>query len=1086
MNQEQMELRKKITLITIQTEFALRDFTLKMFNHFCDKDVRWQDKIPKDTFNEVLKEVKKNKGLECKEVASEELYFFLENTSVGRLVNILVSNYKYIKDMIELKKSELEKILFKFNKIRNIMYGHTEREIPDSGLFEVIESAFIVTDINPKHFEDLKKNLEDICKELPLELVKRPKSKNSSIPQFNNDNIGFYGRHNETKKLVEKLKSFQRKITIFGNGGMGKTSLVQVALNDCIEKNELNFDYYVWCSAKKDYLSEEGIVPLISSLNTLDDILDEVLSIFYNEKCDKIKESISDKEEKKDLVKNILDEFNVLLVIDNVETISDHKEIMDFLNEVSDTCKGLKLLYTCRNYITNGGERIEIKGLDINAAVNYFNRICELNEIDQNFNETQKRKLIEMVENKPLAIKWCLSTRNAKSSKPFHEIFADARSGESDLVKFCFEDIINQLREKNEKYLNVLYYLATSSCEVRIEQIIFMIDEINRDDLKNILDDLSDYSLIEYKDNSKKVIAIHELAREYMDKNSNIRAEIKKQMNKNRELYEACIKEYNKLLEEHQEFVNIPIKDESEKPYVLRAINKYNMYANKQNLGDEEINKVIADLTDIYNTCNNSEILIILARLQSKFGLLQNIIKNEVLYFKDNPRVWKVYGDIERKIAKDNISVGSALDTMMSSPLKSAIDKYTKSLDLEKNAYVYHALGDCYQMNRSSNNDDYLDLDKAIDCFEESLKINILSGNEHKGKVIIYQSLAETYRRKACVYKDNFNSWEANIKQSIDYLNDAFNQGLNDRKLHETKNKIYSDAIITYFKNGKYEDSLNYINKIINNYVKVNILFKISYETIIRAFLTKARIMFSKGDIKSSHENYEMALAVLIRNRGNIKEKNNIKNERNKCKEIINYIETIEEGKILEKYIKGDSHEGYLIYCKKCNQQHFAHKSSFSSILSVEDINRLMKEDIKVNFSCLKSYKEALNPGGRRNAYNIEVTKEKFIGEIPIDILKVNNKSNILNEILKKSSCVGTINSLHHSKKFGSIKDNSTGEIIFFHISDIKNKISYKEKGCLLSDIIGTPRKVTFDLYENTSADKNKNTNARNVIIEEK
>jgi LuxR family transcriptional regulator, glucitol operon activator len=134
---------------------------------------------------------------------------------------------------------------------------------------------------------------------------------NLPTPDF--DETGFVGR----SKQVEDLRRFclgpYPVISILGEGGVGKTALVLKVAHEIVDLPEKPFDAVVWTSAKTAYLTPDQIVRIQSdirgSLGMLGEAAAELAGINVENPLDEIVE--------------YLEEFRVLLILDNIETVLD-------------------------------------------------------------------------------------------------------------------------------------------------------------------------------------------------------------------------------------------------------------------------------------------------------------------------------------------------------------------------------------------------------------------------------------------------------------------------------------------------------------------------------------------------------------------------------------------------------------------------------------------------------------------------------------------------------------------------------------------------------------------------------------------
>ncbi|WP_040664927.1 NB-ARC domain-containing protein, partial [Nafulsella turpanensis] len=154
-------------------------------------------------------------------------------------------------------------------------------------------------------------------------------SNNLPIPDF--DETGFIGRKKDVEDVKKLILSNNRVVSIIGDGGVGKTSLMLKVAYDIIDlKDKCPFDLIIWTTAKTTMLTATGIQEINSALRSSYEVLESISGIVNSEKLN-IKEQISE-------ILEYFEVFNVLLIIDNLETILDGT-IKDFIREAQLRCK---------------------------------------------------------------------------------------------------------------------------------------------------------------------------------------------------------------------------------------------------------------------------------------------------------------------------------------------------------------------------------------------------------------------------------------------------------------------------------------------------------------------------------------------------------------------------------------------------------------------------------------------------------------------------------------------------------------------------------------------------------------------------
>ncbi|MBN1872822.1 MAG: ATP-binding protein [Anaerolineae bacterium] len=188
--------------------------------------------------------------------------------------------------------------------------------------------------------DDLSKGLESHLSPDGTPLTPPP----DMLPRKSYDH--FTGRAKELQQLLDALRNPDQYqlIAIYGLGGIGKTALAREALEDC--RDEKLFQHIVWMSAKTERFEGEGTHRLPVSSFSLDDILNEIARQCHLPHLAKLPST-----EKVANIQHILANRPVLIVLDNMETVKDCKEVVGQLVEL--LTGQTKFLLTSKLHITN-------------------------------------------------------------------------------------------------------------------------------------------------------------------------------------------------------------------------------------------------------------------------------------------------------------------------------------------------------------------------------------------------------------------------------------------------------------------------------------------------------------------------------------------------------------------------------------------------------------------------------------------------------------------------------------------------------------------------------------------------------------
>jgi hypothetical protein len=173
----------------------------------------------------------------------------------------------------------------------------------------------------------------------------------------------FTGRTEELKKVLGALSEPERHrlVALYGLGGIGKTALAREAAD--LSLRDGTFQHVVWISAKTEKFEGVGVEKLSVSDLTLDSLLDEIAR-----QCHLPHLMAQPSEERVLSIQQVLATRPVLIVIDNLETVTRYEE---FVTGVSELLRGRsKALLTSRHEVERTNvHSMRLDGLDARESV---------------------------------------------------------------------------------------------------------------------------------------------------------------------------------------------------------------------------------------------------------------------------------------------------------------------------------------------------------------------------------------------------------------------------------------------------------------------------------------------------------------------------------------------------------------------------------------------------------------------------------------------------------------------------------------------------------------------------------------------
>lgn len=262
---------------------------------------------------------------------------------------------------------------------------------------------------------------------------------NLPTPDF--DDTGFVGRRNVLGKVEDAISGPFPVISLVGPGGVGKTALALKAAYELLAKESIEFEAIVWVSAKANTLTATEIKRIEGAIENSLGVFSSIVSEF---------EENSEHEPEGRLI-DLLSSFEVLLIIDNVETVLDDR-LRRFIQKVP---KGSKIVLTSRIGIGSGDLSIEIPALTMAESRTYFRKLVQSYDVERlkSTNAEMLDYYIKRLISNPLFLKWFVTAVKAGSSP--ERLLSD----QTEILKFCLENVIEHL-DSNAKLICNVYLVV--------------------------------------------------------------------------------------------------------------------------------------------------------------------------------------------------------------------------------------------------------------------------------------------------------------------------------------------------------------------------------------------------------------------------------------------------------------------------------------------------------------------------------------------------------------------------------------------------------------------------------------------------
>lgn len=262
----------------------------------------------------------------------------------------------------------------------------------------------------------------------------------------------FIGRSDLRSRVIEAVLGDPRIwiINVHGPGGVGKSAVVNWAAYEFYKTRK--FEAIVQLTAKETALTESGIRKNTRSLYSLENLVDHILLLFQ-EGTDQ------DLEDKKQLVIELLSAWSTLIILDNMETVSDGR-ILNFIQKLPANSKA-KVLLTSRT--KTGGWELPIPVTEMSEPeTSEFIRLKSAEmKIDFPLDEQTISRVNTASGGLPLATQWILG--QFKRSPNLDAIIKNVIGVDSPVLEFSFRNVWGTLSPEARTVLAIMSIFDASA-----------------------------------------------------------------------------------------------------------------------------------------------------------------------------------------------------------------------------------------------------------------------------------------------------------------------------------------------------------------------------------------------------------------------------------------------------------------------------------------------------------------------------------------------------------------------------------------------------------------------------------------------
>lgn len=298
----------------------------------------------------------------------------------------------------------------------------------------------------------------------------------------------FFGREKELADIARALDPTFRTwgTLIDGDGGKGKTALAIRAAYIC---PPAHFDRIAFVSMKQQEQDDNKLRKLEGfALSSWMQMLNEIARVLELPEVAKAPEN-----ERARQLRDKLDGRRVLLLLDNLETLSDSEQdqLFTFLEYLPSDCKAL---LTSRTFAGNKLMAIELPKLDQTSALQILAEIAEHNPPFAKSSEADRTLLYEQTHGNALLLRWVAGQVGSGHCTNIGDALAymAACPAGNDPLAYIFDDVVNSLGDQE---IDLLAALTWPNQPIPVEAIT-EIGDVPLADARRLLKLLTNRSLV--------------------------------------------------------------------------------------------------------------------------------------------------------------------------------------------------------------------------------------------------------------------------------------------------------------------------------------------------------------------------------------------------------------------------------------------------------------------------------------------------------------------------------------------------------------------------------------------------------------
>lgn len=344
---------------------------------------------------------------------------------------------------------EIQTFVKKYNELRNGLSHADVESIKQLAEIkkDLLYISFSVNEINwvqVKQLVDGRFSVDYVNRPPPqIMLFDKPDPPQRFFPKPDYFDTGFVGREEEIEMIKAALSGDSPPVTVVGEGGIGKTSLLINVLEQMLNNSISPFRAVLWVSFKRMRLSLGGPEEIYNPVFTIDDAIRE-----FSDQLHKL--GFMEDEDFFDVARRI----PLLIALDNLEVI-DNAPVLDFLKRLG---RKSSLIMSSRRSLGQQDLPIKLGSLNDNDLIQYYLCLQDAFKVQLTNSHDEILAICDNYFRNTLLIKMMI--RSAAAGVNFNPLKKHAQFEEA--VKFCVDNSYYALDSSEVFIINALYYSRRS------------------------------------------------------------------------------------------------------------------------------------------------------------------------------------------------------------------------------------------------------------------------------------------------------------------------------------------------------------------------------------------------------------------------------------------------------------------------------------------------------------------------------------------------------------------------------------------------------------------------------------------------